>query len=181
MPYFLQDHVIYHIPKTGGCSIERLLRGQIIRDPRYDRHDPPCVVHAPDHLHSVAVIRHPVAWYRSWFDYINHRGAHTNPPATVWWYRNYGKELNKCIGMDFKDWVLNLPISLLYSIYDRYTDGCTVLKLEEIDQGLRDLGLLTIGRVPIENPTPGTRTQVPDDLANHILAREYMIMERWYS
>ena len=64
--------VIYHVPKTGGVWLAEALRVLGVPfEATKDRHVTPRE-YAPPGLPKVAFVRHPLSWYKSYFDYKLH-------------------------------------------------------------------------------------------------------------
>lgn len=102
--------VLYHVPKTGGITAKMAIRRAGLRYDRcltskgmhpfglYREHSTPRNTHEVDGLYSVAFVRHPVDWYRSFYAYrIKTEWLDNKFPADRVWDDEINKFVNNVI------------------------------------------------------------------------------------
>lgn len=123
--------IFYHIPKTGGVWVENALKtsvkGRILKPPPhngvkndfnlYYGHKPPSGVHErhKNDRFSFAFVRHPLAWYRSFWCYrmmYGIRGRGGIFPPDDQWSRQPNRFIERMLGA--------FPDGFLHMVYKEY-------------------------------------------------------------
>lgn len=78
MAVFLERSCVLHLPKTGGCWVEKALRNAFGKraTPSKIRHL--SLQHIPKNTFRITFVRHPLAWYKSYWTYKVNYGWDVN-------------------------------------------------------------------------------------------------------
>lgn len=176
MPYTYQNYCFFHCPKTGGTSIARALsqHGRGYRRKNH-QHDPPKMVRLNPKVVSITYIREPVAWYKSWYAFIN--SSPSDGPSRVWWY-THNKDLHDLARIgSFDKFITLLPVGRLWQVYDIYTEGVSIVVT--MDKMPTHFELLT--GIPLGHANRSKSDfEISHETFKMIHDKERMTYERWF-
>lgn len=207
MSFCLRRAVFVHVPKTGGTWVRQVLQaaglviGQAGRDhatpAELFRLDHPLVTSAPL---LFAFVRHPLAWYQSYWCYRMKHGWHRPSPGDADAPIRTVTLDAHCRADDFPTFVANCleryPQGWVSYLYERYTTGCAFVgRQERLAEDLTHALLLSGARLsrkviaavrttPPANVASGDvewlpRCQYPADLRERVLAAEQHALKTW--
>ncbi|MGH7989568.1 MAG: hypothetical protein ACREDS_05145 [Limisphaerales bacterium] len=195
----LPKSIYIHLMKTGGWSVRGALArmglnlGEIGRD-----HDPLSLLPTKPgrRQFSFVFIRHPLAWYRSYWAFRMQVGWKIYNGGRITGWQTYGSILDyECRSNNFTIWMENvlahMPEGFLSRIYRIYTDrvdyvGKVESFKEDLSKALRMAGETfsqeIIDSFPKRNVTNTKYTSVailPKELAEKVLKSESFIVNKW--
>lgn len=175
MPYVNDKFCFLHIPKTGGIS-----RNDVLKNNGYTlvghEHDPLSIHDIPAHIISVCYIREPIAWYKSWWSFIN--SGPSDGSHECWWFQNNGDLHRLGRGNTFEQFIRLLPHGRLRKIYDAYISGVDLVeRMEDLQQHFLGLTGLTISHLNKSR----SDFEISEEIESMIRSNENAIYEKWYS
>jgi hypothetical protein len=123
---------------------------------------------------TVAYIREPVAWYKSFWTYINNR---PNTKSRIWWYKT-NKDLHELArAHDFDGFIKSLPVGRLYRVYDIYTHVDITVTMDKMASHFELLTGIPLGH---ENKSD-SGFEISHETYEMILDKEKATYERWFA
>jgi len=204
MPHFLDNTVIYHIPKTGGTWLTKCMEDLFPQAKPFGlKHAPPDYIQMeweshpnpgvknPLEMHKVACVRHPLAWLRSYWRF--REGLRIGLPETGPWIPFYAnhitEDLDACGDRRFQKYVCNYLercpgfVSRLY----RQWEECTLFvpgASHALIKQLREWGETcppaeALEGIPPQLVSAGPQVDWPMSLAAQVLDVEQVATEMW--
>ena len=175
-----RKYIFYHIPKTGGTSVNNFLRKKNKCHTEYKFGDKSSNLLGKTHCsplnfgdhsfeNSFTIVRHPLSWYESVYKSTAGRNK---------WY--FGSAYDRKTFESFIEQVFKIhPFGFVTCLFSLYVPYCKhVIKLENIDKEINRLfiswGYENIGQIEHLNQSkrPKLDTQIPESLKKKILAIE---------
>lgn len=135
MAFVFDDHIFYHIPKTGGTYVRKVLQSLDagFKEIGHIHCSPLDIFGKAGDKKSFCVVRHPLSWYESYYRYRVDNG----------WKPDHHIDV-ACRAGDFEGFIKNFIhfyrfgyVTSLYARYVPFVD--VVLNLDNLSDQLQDL------------------------------------------